>query len=580
MKCKGLYDDTVSIVVGGEAGQGVNRAGELLGKALMRAGFYCYGNIEYPSLIRGGHNYYQLRASSRKVHSQTWQTDLLVALNKDTVLKHIDELNSGGGIIHDQGLRFEKGEINREDLEFYSIPMKETVKELGGPDIMINTVALGGASALMGLDSGFLKDVIAEAFEGKERIIKMNKDAVQRGYEHCINNEYSFRCTMESGARSSRIWLTGNQAVALGAITAGCKFYSAYPMTPASPVLHYMVEKQMETGMVVIQPESEISAILMTVGASYAGVRSMTATSGGGFCLMTEGLSLAALTETPIVMMLAQRPGPSTGMATYSAQGDLLFAVYGGHGEFQRVVFAPSDVDECYFLTAEAFNLADRFQIPVIIVTDKTLVESHYTTDPFDFSRVKVDRGKIVEKWEKEEEYQRYLITEDGVSPRAFLGTENVVVLGNSNEHNERGWTSANPAEVVRMVDKRFSKTPHIKDSVMKLDPVKAYGAVEDPDISIFGWGSVKGASLEALKLLEMEGIKARYISITVMEPFPDGLETHLHGNCMLVENNKSNVLGTLIRLNTGFVFENKFNRYDGRPFNPDEIAAKARGVL
>jgi 2-oxoglutarate ferredoxin oxidoreductase subunit alpha len=336
MKCEGLYDDTVSIIVGGEAGQGVNRAGELLGKALMRAGFYCYGNIEYPSLIRGGHNYYQLRTSSRKVNSQTWQTDLLVALNKDTFLKHLDEMNSGGGIIHDEGIKFDEDEITRGDLKFYPIPMKDIVEELEGPDIMINTVALGGAAALMGLDTDYLKEVISEAFEGKEEIIEMNREAVQRGYDHCSDNEYSFQCTMESEGEIDKIWLTGNQAVALGAMTAGCKFYSAYPMTPASPILHYMVEKQMDTEMVVIQPESEIAAMLMTIGASYAGVRSMTATSGGGFCLMSEGLSLAALSETPIVVVLAQRPGPSTGMATYSAQGDLLFSVFGAHGEFQQ----------------------------------------------------------------------------------------------------------------------------------------------------------------------------------------------------------------------------------------------------
>lgn len=579
MKCEGLYDDTVSIIVGGEAGQGVNRAGELLGKALMRAGFYCYGNIEYPSLIRGGHNYYQLRTSSRKVHSQTWQTDLLVALNKDTVLKHLDEMNSGGGIIHDEGIKFEEDEITRDDLEFYPIPMKDIVKELEGPDIMINTVALGGAAALMGLNADYLKEVIAEAFEGKEEIVEMNREAVQRGYDHCSDNEYSFSCTMESGEELDKIWLTGNQAVALGAITAGCKFYSAYPMTPASPILHYMVEKQMDTDMVVIQPESEIAAMLMTIGAGYGGVRSMTATSGGGFCLMSEGFSLAALSETPIVVVLAQRPGPSTGMATYSAQGDLLFAVFGAHGEFQRVVLSPSDVEECYYMAAEAFNLAERFQIPVIIIAEKTLLESHYTIDPFDYSKVKIDRGKIVQKWDEEEEYKRYLITEDGVSPRAFPGTENALVFANSNEHKERGWTTADPEPVVEMVDKRFSKEPHIRDAVMELDPIRVHGH-DDHDITLIGWGGVKGPCLEAIKLLQDDDIKVRYVTLTVMEPFPEGLDEYLEGKTMLLETNKSSVLGTLIKLNTGYVFENTLNKYDGRPFNPDEIAKKVKEVL
>ena len=579
MKCEGLYDDTVSIIVGGEAGQGVNRAGELLGKALMRAGFYCYGNIEYPSLIRGGHNYYQLRTSSRKVNSQTWQTDLLVALNKDTVLKHLDEMNSGGGIIHDEGIKFDEDEITRGDLKFYPIPMKDIVEELEGPDIMINTVALGGAAALMGLDTDYLKEVISEAFEGKEEIIEMNREAVQKGYDHCSDNEYSFQCTMESEGEIDKIWLTGNQAVALGAMTAGCKFYSAYPMTPASPILHYMVEKQMETEMVVIQPESEIAAMLMTIGASYAGVRSMTATSGGGFCLMSEGLSLAALSETPIVVVLAQRPGPSTGMATYSAQGDLLFSVFGAHGEFQRVVLSPSDVDECYYLTAEAFNMAERFQIPVIIIAEKTLLESHYTADHFDYSKIKIDRGKIIEEWNEEEEYKRYLITEDGISPRAFPGLENALVFANSNEHKERGWTTADPEPVVRMVDKRFSKEPQIREAVMEMDPIRVHG-YEDPDITLIGWGGVKGPCLEAIKILDEEGIKARYVTLNVMEPFPEGLEEYLKERTILLETNKSSVLGTLIKLNTGYVFENTYNKYDGRPFNPDEIAEKVKEAL
>ncbi|MGW8180929.1 MAG: 2-oxoacid:acceptor oxidoreductase subunit alpha, partial [bacterium] len=263
----------------------------------------------------------------------------------------------------------------------------------------------------------FLKDVVSETFEGREKIIKMNQDAITRGWEHVIEFDYGFRCNMQSGSRQDRMWLTGNEAVALGAVAAGCKFYAAYPMTPASAVLHYFTGHDEETDTVVIQTESEIAAMCMTVGASYAGVRSMTATSGGGYCLMTEGLSLAAMTESPIVVMLGQRPGPSTGMATYSAQGDLLFAVYGAHGEFQRIVLAPGDVEEAYYLSREAFNLAERFQIPVILLTDKDLIESHETVAKFKAEQV-IDRGKLLYAWDSDEEYTRYKFTEDGVSPR------------------------------------------------------------------------------------------------------------------------------------------------------------------
>jgi 2-oxoglutarate ferredoxin oxidoreductase subunit alpha len=266
-------------------------------------------------------------------------------------------------------------------------------------------------------------------------------------------------------------------------------------------------------------------------------------------------------------------------MATYSAQGDLLFAVYGAHGEFQRIVLSPSDVDECYYLAAQAFNLAERFQIPVIIVAEKTLLESHYTTDPFDHSKVNINRGKIVEEWNEDEEYRRYLITDDGVSPRAFPGNKNLLVFANSNEHMERGWTTADQEPVVNMVDKRFSKIPLMSEAIMELDPIRAYGH-DDPDITLIGWGGTKGPCLEALKLLEEEDIKARYVTLTVMEPFPEGLEEQLDDKTMLLETNRSSVLGTLIKLNTGYVFENRYNKYDGRPFDPDEIAERVKEIL
>ncbi len=578
MKCSGLFDDTVSIIIGGEAGQGISRSGMLLGKALMRAGFHCFGEIDYPSLIRGGHNFYRVRASSREVHSPTPHTDLLVALNEETVALHLDSVNEGGGVILDEK-GFDPGAAVRDDVAFYPVPMTEIVKELEGPEIMRNTVALGAAAALIGLGLDTLKEVVAETFEGRQRIVETNVEALQRGWEHVAEHDHGFQCTVEPGTRPERIWLTGNEAVALGALAADCRLYSAYPMTPASPVLHYMFAHDAENGVAVVQTESEISAILMAVGAGYSGVRSMTATSGGGFCLMAEGLSLAAMTETPVVVMLAQRPGPSTGLATYSAQGDLLFAVYGAHGEFQRVVLAPGDVDECFYMTAEAFNLAERFQIPVIVITDKNVVESHKTTRPFDISRVEIDRGKLVTEWTGDEEYGRYKITGDGVSPRAPSGTMNALVLANSNEHPERGFSTSEPGLTKMMVEKRFSKVPHIREAVEALEPIRVYGA-EDPDVTLVGWGSTKGPALEAVGMLEDEGVEARYVQVAVVEPFPDSLSQYLEGKTILVENNRASPLGTLIKLNTGYSFENVALRYDGRAFTPNEIRDRALEVI
>ena len=574
-----MFDDTISIIIGGEAGQGISRSGMFLGKALMRAGFHCFGEIDYPSLIRGGHNFYRVRASSREVHSPTPHTDLLVALNEETVSLHLDDVNEGGGVIVDEKHGFDPGEAGRDDVTYYPVPMTDVVKELEGPTIMRNTVAMGAVAALIGLDLKTLKEVVAETFEGRPRIVEMNVEALQRGWEYVVEFGYGFQCTVEPGERPERMWLTGNEAVALGAIAAGCRFYSAYPMTPASPVLHYMFAHDEESGLVVVQTENEISAMMMAVGAGYAGVRSMTSTSGGGFCLMTESLSLAAMTETPVVVMLGQRPGPSTGLATYSAQGDLLFAVYGAHGEFQRVVLAPGDVDQCFYMTAEAFNLAERFQIPVIVLTDKNVIESHKTTEPFDPSKVSIDRGKLLTEWDEDEEYGRYRITEDGVSPRLLPGTMNALVLANSNEHVERGFSTSDSGLTREMVDKRFRKTPYIKEAVEKLEPIRVYGA-EDPAVTLVGWGSSKGPALEAIGMLEEKGVKARYVQVAVVEPFPEGLSQYLEGETILLENNRSSQLGTLIKLNTGYSFEHVALRYDGRPFTPHEVCDKALGVV
>jgi 2-oxoglutarate ferredoxin oxidoreductase subunit alpha len=304
----------------------------------------------------------------------------------------------------------------------------------------------------------------------------------------------------------------------------------------------------------------------------------MTATSGGGFCLMTEGLSFTAMTESPIVIMLGQRPGPSTGLATYSAQGDLLFAVYGAHGEFQRIVLAPGDVEECFYMTQEAFNLAEKFQIPVILLTDKNLIESHETVEKFS-KHIKIDRGKLVREWEKDEEYKRYKFTDDGVSPRAVPGTQNVIVLATSNEHVELGYTSSKSQSTIKMVDKRFRKTSQIKKVCEDLESIKVYGS-DNPDITIFGWGSTKGPVMEAIRTLEADGISTLFVQIRVVEPFPEKLGYYLKGKSIIFENNRSGGLGTLIKLNTGYLFENVGLRYDGRPFEPNDIVAKVKEVL
>jgi len=355
-------------------------------------------------------------------------------------------------------------------------------------------------------------------------------------------------------------------------------------MTPASPILHYMAAKDTETDMVVIQTESEIAAINMVVGAGYAGVRAMTATSGGGFCLMTEALGLAAMTETPLVLMVGQRPGPSTGLATYTSQGDLLFAIHASQGEFPRVVVAPGDVEECFYLTMEAFNLAEKYQVQSIILTDKYLVESHKSTDPFDAGKVAVDRGelRLIDEWTGSEEYKRYKFNENGVSPRILPGTKGATVLANSNEHIEYGYSTSEPDETAAMVDKRFRKLDALRNEVESLNPVKIYGD-RDAEVTLVGWGSTKGPALEALKMLRRDGVKARFVQVIYMEPFPSeavGEAFKCGGKYMLIEANMTAQLGKLLKLHNGFTFEHVLLKYDGRPFHPREIKAKVTEAL
>jgi len=285
------------------------------------------------------------------------------------------------------------------------------------------------------------------------------------------------------------------------------------------------------------------------------------------------------MTETPVVVMVGQRPGPSTGLATYSSQGDLMFSIFGGHGEFQRVVVAPGDAIECFYLTAEAFNLAERFQIPVIVLTDKSSIESHETVEPFDLSKTRIDRGKLVEKWDQSDKYFRFKFTDDGISPRAPPGTPNTIVLATSNEHFESGRTTSSSDPVNAMVEKRALKEPYIRQAVEQLDSYRIYGD-SDPDVTLVCWGSTKGPLLESMSLLQAEGVRTRLVQVIFMEPFPLDLPEHLEGTVILFENNSTNQLATLTRMRTGYTFPHMENRYDGRPFIPEEVRDRVLEVI
>ncbi len=576
----------LSLVIGGEAGAGITRSGFLFAKACLRGGIHVFGTNDYKSLIRGGHNFYVVRADAEEVYSQADTIDLLLALNKETIVLHKEKLVSGGGVVYDrEEVALIDEELDRDDLKIYSVPFKKIVGDLNGERIVRNTVALGAAVALLNYDLGILNEVIKDTF--KPKVAELNIEATRKGYNYAREHyaeDFGYRLEKTKFAGKRKIFLTGNEAVGLGAIKAGCKFYAAYPMTPATGLLHFMATNERTHKMIVMQAESEIASINMVVGASFAGVRAMTATSGGGFCLMSEGLGMAGMTETPVVVMVAQRPGPSTGLPTYSGQGDVRFVIHASQGEFPRVVIAPGDVEECFYKTLEAFNLAEKYQIPAILLTDKYLTESHGTAEPFDQTGIAIDRGLLLaeDEYRDEEEYKRHKLVENAVSPRAMPGTREAIVRTNADEHNESGYTTEDPELTTKMTDKRFSKLDALTKELENYGTTKFYGHRE-AELTILGWGSTKGPIREAMKLLNGEDLKINYLQIIYLNPFPAvNVQSILKSakKIVAVENNKTSQLSSLIREHCLMTVDHKILKYDGRPFNPGELSRRIKGVL
>ena len=581
-----LIVNKISVMIGGEAGAGITRSGFLFAKACLRGGLYVFGMNDYQSLIRGGHNFYVARADVEEIYSQADTIDLLLALNKESILLHKDGLVPGGGIVYDgEEIALSAEELSRDDLKLYSVPLREMVKELKGELIMTNTVALGVALGLMSYDIEILNGVIRDAFSPE--VAELNIKAAKMGHDYAREHyagTFKYRLERTSSAGKRKMFLTGNEAVGLGAIRSGCKFYAAYPMTPATPLLHFMAPRVREYGMIVIQAESEIAAINMVAGASFAGVRAMTATSGGGFCLMSEGLGMTGMTETPVVIMLGQRPGPSTGLPTYSGQGDLRFAVHASQGEFPRVVIAPGDVEECFYKTTEAFNLAEKFQIPAILITDKYLVESHGSAEFFDQNRIGIDRGLLLtgDEYVGEGEYKRHKFTEDGVSPRAMPGMRGAVFRTSADEHDESGYTTDDPELTTKMTDKRFKKLDALVKDLENYETTRLYGPRE-ADVTVLGWGSTKGPIREAMKILSKEGLKINYLQIIYLNPFPVSSVQKilkLAKKTVVAENNKTSQLSGLIREHLLLTVDHRILKYDGRPFSPREISQRIKRVL
>ncbi len=575
----------LTIKIGGEAGFGIMTTGLLLGKIATRSGYHAFEYTEYPSLIRGSHNVVGVRISDEKVYSQEEKVDVLLCLNADTYKRHIAEMREGGMVVYDR----DKTEIDkirdtsRTDIAYVHVPFARILQEGALPTVMLNNIALGALMHLIGADFGILKDLISENFAKKgEEVIEKNVQASELGQNKAKESKpegYKVKIPKKENV-ISRMYLSGNEAVGLGSIAAGCKLYVAYPMTPASALLHYLAAKAEKSGMVVKHAEDEISVINMALGASWAGVRSMVGTSGGGFALMVESVSLAGITETPIVIVMVQRPGPATGMPTWTEQGDLLFILHAGHGEFPKIVLSPGDAGEAYQMATEAFNLADKYQTPVFILSDKYLSEGKQSIDRKEIEEYKfeINRGKLLtaEKLAAFPKggYKRYLLTEDGISPRAIPGLPNSLQQANSYEHIEDGHTTEDAQERIKQVDKRNRKIKTYLSADFKMPQL--FGP-KDAELTIVSWGSMKGPVLQAMQDC---GNKFNYLHFTHLWPMDKEKVSQVLKNLkktLLVENNSTAQLGQLLQMVTGVELDNKLLKYDGRPVFPEEILAKIK---
>ena len=563
----------LNVMVGGEAGQGVQSVGFILVKAFARGGFHLFADQDYESRVRGGHNFFRVRISDSQVGAISEAVDILIALNQESVELHRRELAKGGVAVFDS----EKAKGISSDDALFGVPLERLAEEKVGSRLMANTVALGVALGLVGYDLEILNNVLREHF-GIGDIGESNVRAAAAGYDYAKNNfKAKFKQGLNPVSDKKGMLINGNEAIALGAIAAGCTFMAAYPMTPSTSIMEYLAGKSDELGLVVVQPEDEISAINMAIGAAFAGARAMTATSGSGFALMVEGLGLAGITETPVVAILAQRPAPAVGLPTRTEQGDLQFVLTAAPGEFPRVVLAPAMVEDAFWLTVNAFNIAEKYQVPVILLTDQHLASSYATVNQFDLQKVNIDRGLLLSDEEIADpgEYKRHRITPSGISPRALPGGR-ALVATDSDEHDEEGHLIEDANIRTQMMLKRLRKLDGMRGEI---GPPRIYGP-EKAETTLIGWGSTYGALKEAMDILQGEGLDVNLLHLNELWPFPaEAVSAVLDqaSRSFVVENNATGQLARLIRSETGKKVTGEVLKFDGRPFTPALIVGELK---
>ncbi|HFN9425250.1 TPA: 2-oxoacid:acceptor oxidoreductase subunit alpha [Staphylococcus aureus] len=568
--------------VGGQQGEGIESTGEIFATAMNRKGYYLYGYRHFSSRIKGGHTNNKIRVSTTPVHAISDDLDILIAFDQETIDVNHHEMREDSIILADAKAKPVKPEGCHAQL--IELPFTATAKELGTA-LMKNMVAIGATSALMNLNTNTFEELITNMFSKKgDKVVEVNIQALNEGYQLMQSRlpEIDGDFELESTDALPHLYMIGNDAIGLGAIAAGSQFMAAYPITPASEVMEYMIANISKVNGAVIQTEDEIAAVTMAIGANYGGVRAFTASAGPGFSLMMEAIGLSGMTETPLVIINTQRGGPSTGLPTKQEQSDLMQMIYGTHGDIPKIVVAPTDAEDAFYLTMEAFNLAEQYQCPVIVLSDLQLSLGKQTVEKLDYNRIEIKRGEIIQSdIEREEDdkgyFKRYALTSNGVSPRPIPGIKGGIHHITGVEHNEEGKPSESASNRQQQMEKRMRKI----EQLLIESPVEANLQHEDADILYIGFISTKGAIQEGSNRLNQQGIKVNTIQIRQLHPFPTSViqdAVNKAKKVVVVEHNYQGQLASIIKMNVNIhdKIEN-YTKYDGTPFLPHEIEVKGK---
>ncbi|KYD29508.1 2-oxoacid:acceptor oxidoreductase subunit alpha [Parageobacillus toebii] len=570
--------------VGGQQGEGIESTGEIFSIALNRLGYYLYGYRHFSSRIKGGHTNNKIRVSTTPIRSIADDLDILVAFDQESIDFNFHELRDGGIVIADA--KFNPTIPEGQNVTLYAVPFTDIATNLG-TSLMKNMVAVGASSAVLGLDINVYQEVVQEIFGRKgQQVVEKNMEAIRAGAQYMKEQlgDHVQTMKLEKADGKKRMFMIGNDALALGALAGGARFMAAYPITPASEIMEYLIKKLPELGGAVIQTEDEIAACTMAIGANYAGVRAFTASAGPGLSLMMESIGLAGMTETPLVIVDTQRGGPSTGLPTKQEQSDLMAMIYGTHGEIPKIVMAPSTVQEAFYDMVEAFNLAEEYQCPVIVLSDLQLSLGKQTVEPLEYDKIEIRRGKLVKEelppLEKKDNFKRYEITEDGISPRVLPGTPNGIHHVTGVEHAETGRPSEVAANRKAQMDKRLRKLKHIQFNT----PVHKNIKHDEADLLVVGFISTRGAIEEAIDRLEQDGVKVNHAHIRLLHPFPTEEVLPLVQSAkkvVVVEQNATGQLANILKMNVGHAEKiSSVLKYDGNPFLPNEVYTKCKELL